>query len=325
MNGFIRKSVGTLTLGEKLKKLRNDRRISLNEVSKHTRIQIKYLEYVESGNYDKLPADVYVMGFLRNYAEFLGADEGALLKLYKKERGIKNNLEKGKPSRIDKPDSVDISFFSVTPRVITIALIIIFALAGVVYLYREIGSFAENPRLAILSPQNNLAIEGNIVVVEGITDRDARLTINNQPVLVGDDGRFKENINLQSGTNSIHIKSVNRFEKESSENLIVQSNFKEPENGSGRLSEFSEKKEFEMEIRVEPGPVWISVEADGNLVFSGNMLAGSSQNFTAQEKISINSGKGNATFIKLNGKEMGTLSENSGPVKDAVFTPEERY
>jgi len=95
-SGFTKKRVGTLTLGEKLRKLRSDRRMSLNEVSRVTKIQIVYLERLEEGMYDKLPADVYVKGFLRSYAEFLGVDEEILVKLYEKEKGIKKNLEKRK-------------------------------------------------------------------------------------------------------------------------------------------------------------------------------------------------------------------------------------
>ena len=72
MNGFTKKNIETLTLGEKLKKLRSERRISLGDVSRNTKIQIKYLEFIEEGAYDKLPADVYAKGFLKSYAEFLG-------------------------------------------------------------------------------------------------------------------------------------------------------------------------------------------------------------------------------------------------------------
>ena len=81
-NGFIKKNVGTLTLGERLNKLRSEKRITLGEVSRSTRIQIKYLEYLESGHFEKLPADVYVKGFLRSYAQYLGMDENYLIKLY---------------------------------------------------------------------------------------------------------------------------------------------------------------------------------------------------------------------------------------------------
>ena len=91
-SGFTRKKVESLTLGEKLRKLRTDFRMSLQDVSKATRIQVKYLESLENGAYEQLPADVYVRGFLRSYARYLNVDERAMIKLYDRERNIKVNL-----------------------------------------------------------------------------------------------------------------------------------------------------------------------------------------------------------------------------------------
>jgi cytoskeleton protein RodZ len=331
MNGFTKKSVGTLTLGEKLGKLRGDRRISLTEASRATKIQVKYLEYLEAGAYDKLPADVYVKGFLRNYSEFLGIDEKILVKLYEKERGIKDNLEKGKKlKKKDWPagrEKINISSFIVTPRILAAAVIIIAVFGGFFYLYREIGSFASTPRLVILSPDKNYSTSENSVEVSGVTDRDARIFINDQPVSVNDEGKFHENLTIQPGSNTVTIRSVNRFEKVAVENLTIQSTYVElqdnpaasdnPENDSSPQAENSQK--LQIEIRVDPGPVWVSVETDGNLVFSGTMLSGATQSFQAENKINVSSGKGKATFIKLNGKDWGVLSEKSGAVKGVEF------
>jgi transcriptional regulator with XRE-family HTH domain len=74
LRGFTKKKVNSLTLGEQLKKLRAEGRVSLHEVSRETKIPVKYLVMIEEGDYKNLPPDVYVKGFLRSYAEFLGVD-----------------------------------------------------------------------------------------------------------------------------------------------------------------------------------------------------------------------------------------------------------
>lgn len=332
MNGFTKKSIGTLTLGEKLGKLRSERRISLSEISRATKIQVKYLEYLEEGAYEKLPADVYVKGFLRNYSEFLGIDEKILIKLYEKERGIKNNLEKGKKAKKGNlpvgGEKINISSFVVTPRILAAGAIVILVLGGFFYLYKEIGSFASTPRLVILSPEKNYSTSGNSVEVSGATDRDAKVFINEQPVLINDEGNFRETLTVQNGANTITIRAVNRFEREAIETLTVQSAYAEPqrdlsaadnpENNLPPQAENSQK--LQIEIRVDPGPVWVSVEADGNLVFSGTMLGGTTQAFQAENKIVVNSGKGKATFVKFNGRDIGALSDSSGAVRGKVFT-----
>ncbi len=364
MNGFIKKSVGTLTLGEKLRKLRNERRISLGEVSRVTRIQVKYLEYLEEGRFDKLPVDVYVRGFLRSYAEFLAVDENVLIKLYEKEKGIKNNLDKSKKKDDfgKKPKPINISSFVFTPKIIVISITTILFLAGVFYIYHELGQFASTPRLVVLDPQQNAMVNGNSVSVEGVTDKDAQLSINGQPVLVNDDGRFDENVTLQSGENTINVEAVNRFGKETAQSFSVIADYRittdKSESGnnsngngenasndsgtnpassnpdsnvaansnSGNVSGGQSNNAaqnnagIEVEISVKPGPVWLSVESDGNLVFSGTMLSGTTQTFSAQNKIVINSGEADATFVKFNGKDLGALGGGAGPIQDVTFT-----
>lgn len=330
MNGFIKKSIGTLTLGEKLKKLRSERRISLSEVSKHTRIQVKYLEYLEEGKYEKLPVDVYIRGFLKNYADFLAIDANILFRLYEKEREIKKNMEKDKTKKEknSRPIPFKLSSFVVTPKIILISTIIVVTLGGFFYLYKEIGSFASTPRLVISSPDQNTTVSGNSIIVEGTTDKDAKLYINGQMILVNDDGKFRENLTLQVGTNLINIRAVNRFEKEVLETLTVKSDFQpgEPANQESPVNnEAGKPSGLELEVRVDPGPVWLSVETDGNLVFSGTMLAGAVQSFRADGKILINSGKADATFVKFNGKDIGALGKDGNPIRGVTFTSDTKY
>ncbi len=319
-----------MTLGEKLKKLRSDKRIALNEVSRVTKIRVEYLQCLEDGKYDELPADVYVRGFLKSYGDFLGVDEYSLVRLFEKEKGIKKNLEKGKnPSKKKiKIQSPNISAFIFTPKKIILFLVAVFVAGAFFYLYREAGSLTDNPRLIILNPEPNSQVEGNTVSLEGKTDKDARVFVNDQVVLVDDNGKFKEDISLQSGINVIHVRALNKFQKEAAENVTVQAKYDSStdvanDGAAGNLSgenvSLTDNKAVQVELSVDPGPVWISVEADGNLVFSGTVLAGAVQKFSARDKIVIGSGQANATYIKLNGEDKGTLGKEAGAIKGVVF------
>jgi len=334
-NGFTKKIVGTLTFGEKLVKLRSERRISLAEVSRVTRIQIKYLEYLEREEFEKLPADVYVVGFLRNYADFMGVDGKVLTRLYEKEKEIKKNVIKSKGKGNGKKEkigleSVDVSLFIFTPKIISIAVVVLLIFGGFFYLYSELGSFANAPRLVIISPEENSLVKENSVIIEGITDRDARLFVNEQPIIVKDDGKFRETLTVQNGGNTVVIRAVNRFDKEMIKTIVIQAELPEEMAEKEKVSEGNGEKNLdiknmELEVSVSPGPVWISVEADDSLVFSGTMLEGARQTFSAQKKIVINSGKANATFVKFKGKDIGTLGQEAGPIRGVTFTPETQY
>lgn len=327
-NGFVKKSVGTLTLGEKLKKIRSDRRLALNDISRVTKIPLKYLEYLEDGKYEKLPADVYVKGFLKNYAEILGVDEHIFIRLFEKEKGINKNLRKQNGEVEEKTKPLNISSFVVTPKIMATTAVTILILAGVFYLYSEFGSFSDAPRLVILSPEKNYSTSGNSVVIEGVTDADGKVFINNQPVMVDEDGKFRENLTVQAGTSAINVKAVNKFDKETLETLTIQSTYQDApveDRPQENLDVIAENEGLKIEVRVDPGPIWLSVETDGNLVFSGTMLTGAVQSFEGDEKIVVNSGNGKATFVKFNGKDIGALSDDSGAVRGVTFTPETKF
>ncbi len=61
-------------LGEYLRQMRESRGVSLEEVAAATKVNIRYLNAIEEGQYDILPPDVYVRGFLTAYGEYLGIE-----------------------------------------------------------------------------------------------------------------------------------------------------------------------------------------------------------------------------------------------------------
>lgn len=70
-------------IGETLRNAREAKRLSLKDVSKDTNIVVKYLEALESEDFDKFPSETYLLGFLRSYAEYLRLDADELIQAYK--------------------------------------------------------------------------------------------------------------------------------------------------------------------------------------------------------------------------------------------------
>jgi transcriptional regulator with XRE-family HTH domain len=326
LRSFTQKKVHSYTLGEQLKNIRSTGRITLSEVSRETKIPVKYLEMIEEGKYENLPPDVYVKGFLKGYAEFLGADPKKMINLYQRERDIKSNLsgddKKIAPVKIFAP-----ARFVITPRIVVASAVALVVFGGFFYIYRQIGRFAAVPRLVVAGPSDGENVEGNSIEITGFTDKDAKLTINEQPIIVNDRGEFKENVLLQKGINAIKISSTNRFEKSASETFNIKSNYQTPElaniESEGKVSgeEDARKRGVSVIVRAESVPTWLSVEADGNLIYSGTMLPGAIQNFDGEKEVRVTSGKANQTFVRVNGKDEKKLADDPGIVRDVLFTP----
>jgi cytoskeletal protein RodZ len=320
-NGFTRKKVGSMTLGEKLVKLRSDGRISLAEVSKVTRIQVKYLEYLESGQYDKLPAEVYVKGFLRAYANYLGVPDKVLIRLYERDRGIRRNInhEEKKEEAIQP---IKFSRFLVTPKILAIGVSAVVIVGMLVYFYREVSSFLSEPYLAINAPVNGQVVNGNEVQVKGETEKGAQLQINNQPTITGDNGEFSETLMLQPGANTITITTKNKLNKETTKIVTVQSNVEKSDNtetAEMNSGDQTDQEKVKMKVAISSAPTWISVKADGAVIFSGILDSGVFKEFEANVEFQVDSDKGSNADIFINGEERGKLSEKSEVVKDILF------
>lgn len=70
-------------IGEKLRNARELKKLSIKDVMKETNISAKYLEALEDEEFDKIPGEPYLLGFLRNYAEFLKLNGDEIVQSYK--------------------------------------------------------------------------------------------------------------------------------------------------------------------------------------------------------------------------------------------------
>lgn len=70
------------TIGEQLRLAREERGIPLREISDETRISVRYLEAIESGDFKRLPGGIFNRSFVRAYARCIGYDEKKAIEGY---------------------------------------------------------------------------------------------------------------------------------------------------------------------------------------------------------------------------------------------------
>lgn len=74
-----------MSIGSDLKQARESRKISLDTVSKRTKIPAKYLEALEENSFDIFPSHTYAKGFIRAYAKVVGLDPAVLTRQFNAE------------------------------------------------------------------------------------------------------------------------------------------------------------------------------------------------------------------------------------------------
>ena len=81
------------SLGSYLRRERELRRVSLQDISAATKVQLKFLEALEADRYDQLPPVPFVVGFLRAYAQCLALEPDEIIAAYYARHSSQEDLE----------------------------------------------------------------------------------------------------------------------------------------------------------------------------------------------------------------------------------------
>jgi cytoskeleton protein RodZ len=81
------------SLGDYLRREREVRHMSLQDMSAATKIQLRFLEALEQDNYDQLPPTPFVVGFLRSYAQCLSLAPDDIVAAYHAHYGSSEEAE----------------------------------------------------------------------------------------------------------------------------------------------------------------------------------------------------------------------------------------
>lgn len=295
-------------LGEKLAKKRISLGLNLRDVEKAIRIRWKYIEAIEEGRYDILPPDVYVRGFIRNYASFLKLDPDKVMKLYERERGLMENVKKAKAGApVVKP--LTASRFTITPKTLTFAGIVAGSLMILIYIGWQVSILTAPPKLVVDSPKDNVNIASSSTTVEGSTDNGATVTINDVEVGIDQEGNFKEKISLQGGVNIIRIKAQNKLGKYTEKTKTIVA-----ETSADVVA--ATTSGIEVKLTVGPRSASILVEIDGKKVSEKPMVvvSGVTQTYKANDSIKVTTTDGGTTQATYNGKSVGALGKDGETV-----------
>jgi cytoskeletal protein RodZ len=315
---FKIKKIPTLkmSIGDRLKRARKRKKISLEKLEEITKVRKRYLEDIERNNFNNLPSPVYARGFLYKYASAVNIDPNEILDLFKQDQVLNNDSNQNLNDVLPKKNIKYPKVF-ITPKFILTALSVLLFLGFATYIYLQVSGFARAPELNIKNPlSTQLSIDSSSLKFDGSTSSGASVYINDQPIGVDLNGNFSEDVRLNNGINEIKISAKNKINKVTSKVYDVAVTL--PSLAINAPTVLGNKSStLDLKIQVDPNPVWLSVESDGKTVFQGVMLKDTSQEFQAEQEITINSGNAGSTHIFLNGKDMGTLG-NEGEVKQGV-------
>lgn len=194
-----------------LKNTRLDKEWDLIDISKKLKVPVKYLEALENGEVICYPQEPYCSLIIKDYADFLGLNGKDILALFRRDFEQKNKVKKTSKN-----------LFSFTPKVTFTLSIILVVIIFIFYLITEYYKFHLPPRLKVNWPIE-ATISASTIEINGITDSEATIRINDDLIMINNDGSFQKKINLNTGENLITVQSTSPNGKTTVEQKAINS------------------------------------------------------------------------------------------------------
>jgi Helix-turn-helix domain/RodZ C-terminal domain len=139
-------------IGSSLREARVRQGLDLNELEQATKIRAKYLRALEDEEFDLLPAQTYVKGFLRSYAEYLGLDGQVYVDEYNSRFAV-GDEEVARPRRSSRqPRGVQVQ-----SRVLVLTLLGIAAVAALVIIAWKSGEPQKETPVGLATSQGKVS------------------------------------------------------------------------------------------------------------------------------------------------------------------------
>lgn len=290
------------SFGENLRREREMRGVTLEEMSETTKISVRLLSALEQDHFAELPGGVFTRSFIRAYAQYLGLDEEHVLSEYKRvaKPATDNDLSRLTPDKI---------FSEKSPRTRVLPWVIIAALLGsgyAVYRYsrRSLDNAAAagrgpspssvNPEATPAKPQGSDTAPGTGQAAD--SSQTARGS-ETQPSssTVGSTGGSSSSGTANGAGNSKPEGSSNE----------------PPPSGSGAQGANAGAPvlgEGEMVLQVTTSEeAWIAVAADGKTLMQHLLPPNSTRIFRAKDAFDVTTGNAQGTVLTFNGAAQKAL------------------
>ncbi len=194
------------TIGQIIRSARIAKNYSFDDLEEITKIKKNFIEAIEKERWQALPPFSTVLGFVKSLAGVLELNEKNAVAVLKRDYPPKSLVNIN-----PKPD-VGRKFFWSPKLTFTIGIVVVvFAILS--YLGFQYKRFISPPALEVDSPQESQQIAGVSVLVFGSTDYDAKITVNDQPIIVNQDGKFSVSLGVSQDTKEIDVIATSRSGK----------------------------------------------------------------------------------------------------------------
>jgi transcriptional regulator with XRE-family HTH domain len=205
---FVQKQLtGGAEFGHDLRELRELRGLSLDELSRITKIHSSVISALEEERFQDLADPVYAERLVRALVATLEGRPAYFIKKYRErleDAGLATEPQTPRPS----PKPLD--FFVLSRAVAFIGFLLLVGLAAA-YVFWQGRALQDAPSLVVSTPVDGAIVDRPDIDVQGTTDPTATVLINGRPAVVDRDGHFSASFDIPRGATTLVIEARRRF------------------------------------------------------------------------------------------------------------------
>jgi cytoskeleton protein RodZ len=312
------------TFGERLRREREMRGITLDEIATATKISARNLRALEDEKFNQLPGGVFNRGFVRAYAKFLGIDEDNIVAEYiaasqdteaAREQKLKAELEKAEFKKEKDEQEIQLEPRSQWGSIAAIVLIAVLAYGGYsIYQKRKAERAQQQQRQSHVEPQG----VAPTTQAPPETQQPATTTPSSEPSVTPDAGQTSQPPQ-GPGSSTVQPATPPSTPKKETSPTTATSNATAASSAtpaSNTTATSTAPINVSMKAREE---TWVEVKADGKTLLSAVLPAGTERSFKASERIEVKLGKAAGVELSYNGKTVQNPA-NIQDVRKLTFT-----
>lgn len=320
---MIKTSFDVKSVGEMLRTGRKEKGLEIRQVAEVTRIRAEYLTALENNDYSSFPSEVYIKGFLKNYAKFLGIDQKKALAMYRRDnmssKKAKIEAQKIKPRRFD---------FTLTPEKLIIGIVVVITLTIIYYIASRVTTILQKPELTISAPvaisadqKGSYTTSDTKINIKGKVSAGSTLKLNGDDVITNNLEQFEvRDLELNLGANDFAFIAESQFGRQTKINLVVnrtaetqtgannQNGTSGNQGSTGQTTQIPDDPaaataKMHLTLTIITDKAYVTVKADGATKVAQTLNVGTVKNYYAKTSITIQTQRPTNLSIDINGKK----------------------
>jgi cytoskeleton protein RodZ len=318
------------SIGETLRQERLKRDLDLEQISRELKISSRFLEAIEDERFEKLPGGVFAKSFVRQYAQYLGLDEGecaaAVQQVVEPHAALPTAAPLSLPRvdialpRVEEWQSIGERRFNWSNSLPALALVVIAMLvcSGIYAWWQRSRHTAQNrdekPQVVQMVHSSQPAAPAQPSQVTPPPAASAAETQAPPQTNAAGDAAPTSAAAAPASASGAPASPPGASPTASASRPAPETAAPANAVPEGATQEAGVKVEISA-----TDPVWVSAKADGKYLFSGTLEANQKRSLEAKTTLVLRLGNAGGASITLNGKPIGPVGPK-GQVRTVQFT-----